>query len=145
MDIPSSRPAVGTISTGRPDTVQYREAVRTELPRAQRVTQPPSNAAGTAVDDRRSGDTASRDDRILTDRRARMERIADTIRESRQRRIEKDEAAGLLVYRTVDKETGEVVRQFPDEMVLKLKAYAREMARKEENEAADTPRVERVA
>lgn len=145
MDIPSSRPAVGTISTGRPDTVQYREAVRTELPRAQRVTQPPSNAAGTAVDDRRSGDTASRDDRILTDRRARMERIADTIRESLQRRIEKDEAAGLLVYRTVDKETGEVVRQFPDEMVLKLKAYAREMARKEEKEAADTPRVERVA
>ncbi|MGQ3355877.1 MAG: flagellar protein FlaG [Phreatobacter sp.] len=145
MDIPSSRPAVGTISTGRPDTVQYREAVRTELPRAQRVTQPPSNAAGTAVDDRRTGDMASRDDRILADRRARMERIADTIRESLQRRIEKDEAAGLLVYRTVDKETGEVIRQFPDEMVLKLKAYAREMARKEESEAADTPRVERVA
>lgn len=145
MDIPSSRPAVGTISTGRPDTVQYREAVRTELPRAQRVTQPPSNAAGTSVDDRRPGDFAARDERILADRRARVERIADTIRESLQRRIEKDDAAGLLVYRTIDKETGEVVRQFPEEMVLKLRAYAREMARKEESEAADTQRVERVA
>jgi uncharacterized FlaG/YvyC family protein len=145
MDIPSTRPAVGTNSTGRPDPVQYREAVRTELPRAQRVTQPPSNSAGSALDDRRPGDAAARDDRVLADRRARMERIADTIRESLQRRIEKDEAAGLLVYRTVDKETGEVVRQYPDEMVLKLRAYAREMARKEENEASDTRRVERVA
>jgi len=30
-------------------------------------------------------------------------------------------------------------------MVLKLKAYAREMARKEEDESADLHRIERVA
>ncbi len=145
MDIMSSRPAVGTISTARSEAVQYREAVRTELPRIQRVSQPDSNAKGSAIDDRRSGDMAARDERILADRRARMERIADTMRESLQRRIEKDDAAGVLVYRTVDRQTGEVVRQFPDEMILKLKAYAREMARKEELDAAENPRVEKVA
>lgn len=145
MDIMSSRPAVGTISTGRPETVQYREAVRTELPRVQRVTQPASAPGATAADDRRTGDMAARDERILADRRARMQRIADTVRESLQRRIEKDDAAGTLVYRTIDKTTGEVVRQFPDEMVLKLKAYAREMARREQDDAADGHRVERVA
>jgi uncharacterized FlaG/YvyC family protein len=145
MDIASHRPAVGSSSTGRPETVQYREAVRTELPRIQRVAQPASNGSTSGADDRRSGDGAARDARIFADRKARMERIADTIRESLQRRIEKDDAAGILVYRTVDKVTGEVVRQFPDEMVLKLKAYVREMARKEESQAADNQRVERVA
>ena len=145
MDISSSRPAVGSNSPGRPETVQYREAVRTELPRIQRVTQPASNDASSGTDDRRSGDGAARDARILADRKARMERIADTIRESLQKRIEKDDAAGMLVYRTVDKVTGEVVRQFPDEMILKLKAYAREMARKQEVQASDNLRVERVA
>lgn len=145
MDVMSQRPAVGSISTGRPETVQYREAVRTELPRIQRVTQPASSSGTSSADDRRSGDQWARDERILADRRARMQRVADTIRESLQRRIEKDDAADTLVYRTVDKTTGEVIRQFPDEMVLKLKAYAREMARKEAGEAADMPRVERVA
>jgi uncharacterized FlaG/YvyC family protein len=144
MDIASHRPAVGSNSTGRPDAVQYREAVRTELPREQRVAQPVGGGATTGTDDRRAGDAAVRDARILADRRARMERIADTVRESLQRRIEKDDAAGILVYRTVDKVTGEVVRQFPDEMILKLKAYAREMARQEQVEA-EGRRVERVA
>lgn len=145
MDIASHRPAVGTNSAGRPDAVQYREAVRTELPRVQRVDQPVSNDASGGADDRRSGDAAARDARILADRRARMERIADTVRESLQKRIEKDDDAGMLVYRTVDEVTGEVVRQYPDEMILKLKAYAREMARKQEVQAANDQRVERVA
>jgi uncharacterized FlaG/YvyC family protein len=144
MDIASHRPAVGSNTAGRPEAVQYREAVRTELPRDQRVAQPVGAGASTGADDRRAGDFAARDARILADRRARMERIADTVRESLQRRIEKDDAAGMLVYRTVDKVTGEVVRQFPDDMVLKLKAYAREMARKEEIQSAEQS-VERVA
>lgn len=146
MDIASHRPAVGSTATGRPDAVQYREAVRTELPRVQRVTQPLSAGAGSAADDRRSGDAAARDARILADRRARMERIADAVRESLQRRIEKDDAAGMLVYRTVDTVTGEVVRQYPEEMILKLKAYAREMERRQEGQAAGEQRtVEKVA
>lgn len=145
MDI-ASRPAVGIASTGRPEAVQYREAVRTELPRAQRVAQPLAGGASTGTGDRRAEEIAGRDARILADRGARMQRIADTIQESLQRRIERDDAAGVLVYRTVDQETGEVVRQFPEDMILKLKAYARQMARKEQDEAeTGEHRVEKVA
>ena len=144
MDVQSPRPAVGTGQFGRPETVTYREAVRTELPRVQRVEQPLAASAAAAAGDRRTGDAAARDERAQAERRARLERMADMIRESLQRRIERDDSADTLVYRTVDKVTGEVVRQFPDEMILKLKAYAREMER-QESEAEDGLRIEKVA
>ena len=43
------------------------------------------------------------------------------------------------------RDTGEVVRQFPEDMILKLKAYARQMARKEQDDAETEHRVEKVA
>ena len=35
--------------------------------------------------------------------------------------IEEDKASGTYVYKTLDRKTGEVVRQFPREEVLKLR------------------------
>ena len=35
--------------------------------------------------------------------------------------IEKDEEAGIFVYRIIDRRTGELVQQFPREEVLRLK------------------------
>ena len=35
--------------------------------------------------------------------------------------IEKDETAGVFVYRIIDRRTGDVVQQFPREEVLKMK------------------------
>ena len=40
--------------------------------------------------------------------------------------ILKDEATGLFVYRSIDKDTGEVVRQWPAESMLQFKAYLRQ-------------------
>ncbi len=37
--------------------------------------------------------------------------------------IEEDEASGAIVYKTLDRRTGEVVRQLPREEVLKLKEH----------------------
>ncbi|MBN8943944.1 MAG: flagellar protein FlaG [Rhizobiales bacterium] len=148
MDLSSSRPVVASGYLGRPETVLYREAVRTELPHSQRVAQPASAGTASSTDDRRSGDGAARDERTLADRRARMQRIADSIRESLQNRIDKDDDAGTLVYRTVDTDTGKVINQYPDEMILKLRTYAREMQRKSDQQAsteAEHPRVEKVA
>jgi flagellar protein FlaG len=34
--------------------------------------------------------------------------------------IEKDETAGIFVYRIVDRRTGDVVRQYPRDQVLKM-------------------------
>ncbi|WP_204305583.1 hypothetical protein, partial [Enterobacter ludwigii] len=74
MDLSSSRPVVASGYLGRPETVLYREAVRTELPHSQRVAQPASAGTASSTDDRRSGDGAARDERTLADRRARMQR-----------------------------------------------------------------------
>ena len=148
MDISSPRPAVGTVYVGRPETELYREAVRTELPHGQRVSQPLSSGPSAHMDDRRSGDGAARDERTFADRQARMQRLADSIRESLQQRIDMDDDAATLVFRTVNKETGKVISQYPDEMILKLRAYGRELQRREEEKAAGSaehPRVERVA
>lgn len=38
-----------------------------------------------------------------------------------------DADAGLFVYRTVDRRTGEVLRQWPIEEVLRLRSYLREL------------------
>ncbi|GAB4130417.1 MAG: hypothetical protein Kow00104_16060 [Rhodothalassiaceae bacterium] len=45
---------------------------------------------------------------------------------TRRLRIEQDEGSGRLVYQSVDRETGEVVGQFPPETILKLIAFIRE-------------------
>lgn len=45
---------------------------------------------------------------------------------SRRLRIEQDRGSGRLVYQSVDRETGEVVGQFPPETILKLIAFIRE-------------------
>lgn len=42
--------------------------------------------------------------------------------------IEEDQATGSFVYKTLNRETGEIVVQFPREQVLKLKEEARYQA-----------------
>lgn len=45
--------------------------------------------------------------------------LADDFNSSRLQ-IEEDKESGLFVYQTIDKKSGEVVRQFPPEEILKL-------------------------
>lgn len=39
--------------------------------------------------------------------------------------ISRDEATGTFIYRSIDRKTGEVVRQWPVESMLQFKAYLR--------------------
>ncbi len=41
--------------------------------------------------------------------------------------IEQDEETGTFIYRSVDPETGEVLRQWPSEQLLKLREHLSEM------------------
>ena len=41
--------------------------------------------------------------------------------------IEQDKATGTFIYRSVDPETGEVLRQWPTEQLLKLREHLAEM------------------
>ena len=68
------------------------------------------------------------------------------MRETVERNIVVDPRTRELVFQTVSKETGEVVRQIPDEAILRLRAYIREMSEAEgKGRASDVRRVEKVA
>lgn len=41
--------------------------------------------------------------------------------------IEQDKETGTFIYRSVDPETGEVIKQWPPEQLIKLREYLREM------------------
>lgn len=113
----------------RPDAVAAAGAVKTELPREASV-----QAAPEAPAVRFEG----RDD---AEARA---RVAQALREVIDRNTEIDPKTREVVFQQVDRATGEVVRQVPDEALLRLRAYAREM-READLRRGEGPRVERVA
>ena len=52
--------------------------------------------------------------------------------------------ARSLVLKVTEEPSGDVVRQIPEEVILKLRAYVRELTAKRDAES-DTPRVEKIA
>ena len=69
------------------------------------------------------------------------------LREVVERNIDLDPRTRELVFQTVNKETGEVIRQFPEEMILRLRAFARDMRAAEDKArgGGDVPHVEKLA
>jgi len=76
-----------------------RQAVKTELPASSTVT---AADAGLAV--RHDSNVASRSNQVVIDREA-----------------------ASIVYQVIDNRTSEVVKQFPDEAVLRRRAYFRSL------------------
>ena len=62
------------------------------------------------------------------------------IRDLVERHIEIEPKTREVVYQTVDKESGEVIRQVPDQALLRLRTYAREMREKSEGSRGETLR-----
>jgi flagellar protein FlaG len=71
--------------------------------------------------------------------------LESALREVVERNITVDPRTRELVFQTVSKETGEVVRQIPDEAILRLRAYVREMVEAEEHGRDGVRRVEKIA
>ena len=65
------------------------------------------------------------------------------LRDMIDRRITIEPKTREVVYQTINRESGEVIRQIPDEALLRLRAYGREMREKAEQDRTDG--VERVA
>jgi flagellar protein FlaG len=65
------------------------------------------------------------------------------IRDVIERHIEIEPKTREVVYQTVDTESGEVIRQVPDQALLRLRAYAREM--REKSDESRNARLERSA
>jgi uncharacterized FlaG/YvyC family protein len=112
----------------RTDSLAATGAVRTELPAEAAVQQV------NEVEAVRFEPSEGAKERAAAERA-----LQDVIK----RRIEIEPKSREVVYQKVNEETGEVVRQVPDEALMRLRAYAREM--REKAEASDVRRVERIA
>jgi uncharacterized FlaG/YvyC family protein len=64
-------------------------------------------------------------------------RLDEALRAVIERNIEIDSKTREVVYQVVDERTGEVTRQVPDETLLRLRTYAREMREADEARRKD--------
>jgi hypothetical protein len=111
----------------RAETLASAGAVRTELPPEAAVQQ--------------IGETATvRLD--PSDGAAERAALDEALQQVIRRRIIIDPKTREIIHQRVNEETGEVVRQIPDEAILKLRAFAREMRERAENTA---PMIEKRA
>jgi flagellar protein FlaG len=106
----------------RTDTLVASGAVRTELPPEAAVQQ----VSGIEAVRFEPSDGA----------RARAALDA-ALREVIDRRIMIEPKTREVVYQTIDRESGEVIRQLPEQAMLRLRAYSREMREKAEQSHAD--------
>ena len=141
---PKVSPPGGVNVTPRADIVATQGSVGVELPPEKTVQ---SAQAGEAVRldiraqtrDRRS--EAQTERRIEAERQSRQDAAAAT-----ERRIVIEPQTRAIVLQTTDPETGETISQLPDETLLKLRIYSRELTERARitNDAPE-PAVERSA
>lgn len=76
------------------------------------------------------------------DEQRRQQELRDVI----ERRLDIDPKTRSVILRKTNRDTGEVVEQLPDETLLKLRTWSREiLERSREAEASRSPEVERLA
>jgi uncharacterized FlaG/YvyC family protein len=137
MEIPTSvrapQPNAGLAEVAAQRMIQ--PSIRTELPATQTVS-----AVGAA--ERTEPDTRQDAASDAALRRAAIESSLVQRQRDTVRRVDRDEASNELVFRSIDAATGEVIAQFPDELILRNRTYYAQQAQ------AQTPRsdtaVERI-
>lgn len=149
----ASKPfATGAVQTViRTDIAVSNGATPVELSAEKTVR---SVAAGEAVqldiraraNEQRQDDAQQRQDNLFQQRRFDEQRRQQNLREVIDRRLEVDPQTRAIVLRKTNRETGEVVDQLPDETMLKLRAYSRDMIeRAREAGASQQHAIERTA
>ncbi|MET3891559.1 hypothetical protein ABIE41_002635 [Bosea sp. OAE506] len=156
---PRTAPVGGLPVVPRADVVATQGSVSVELPPEQTVQ---SAQAGEAVKlDLRAQERSARDldarTRDLQTRASFERRSAEGQRQERQaeqdldtavdRRIVIEPRTRAIVMQERDPETGETISQLPDETMLKLRIYSRELAdrARDAEEQPVAPQVERIA
>ena len=82
---------------------------------------------------------------VKRDRSAEQLMREATLRDFIQKRNVIDPRSRELVSRSVDTRTGEIIRQYPDEVTLKLRDYLTQLRDSEERQGAGDSRVSRIA
>src|ERR1044072_3767537 len=144
------RPTTGATQTSiaRPDPATVRQAVATDLAPAQSVTAS-SNAEAARHDAQSAQDSNVR--KIIIDAHSRdpprrpppppaaapPRHDAQSAQDSNVRKIIIDAHSREVIFQVVNAESGRVVRQVPEEAMLRLRAYTRAIAQGQTpNEAA---------
>ncbi len=109
----------------RAEPAPQRQAVRTDLPESQAVE---AVAEAQPV----KADQDEQKQRLL----AELNRAIDSRSSTPVRRVERDEASQELVFQTLSAETGMVVTQFPDDLILRQRAYQVQQRRAELEQSA---------
>lgn len=132
-----SVPAAVDYAPHRPQNKQETVAT-TELPAPQSVVQVNDSDATGAANGKAMGPSA--DDVSFA------EKIAETEPPTR-REFDLDPETADLVFKTINEDTGEVIRQLPSEAILKVRAYARDdqSAHQSGPEEAETTRIDKEA
>ena len=103
-------------------------AVKTILPTPATVTAT-DNSQAARFDSKRSNPNAALD---------------EAARQAIERNLAFDKETNSLIFTEIEQPSGEVKRQIPDDVILKLRAHVREYSKKSDAES-DTPRVEKIA
>ncbi len=82
---------------------------------------------------------------VKRDRFAEQQLRELALREFIQRRNVVDPRSRELVSRSVDTRTGEIIRQYPDEVTLKLRDYLSQLRDSEERQSESESRISRIA
>jgi len=69
----------------------------------------------------------ARDQRVEVLQAAIEKLIRKSLPANSKLQIERDKETGAFIYRSIDTETGEIIRQWPPEQLLKLREYMAQM------------------
>jgi uncharacterized FlaG/YvyC family protein len=114
MDASAIRQTYGAVPVQavRPESSQQRGSVATELPARQSVG---SAWEGSAVRNEASQTAAA------------MSRMAELVARPTEQRFERDRKTDALVFKRIDPASGEVLMQLPEQSLLDLRAYLRDL------------------
>jgi uncharacterized FlaG/YvyC family protein len=116
MDAAAIRQTYGAVPVQavRPESPQQRGSVATELPARQSVAS--AWEAGAVRND--ASPTAMA-----------MSRMAELVARPVEQRFERDRKTDALVFKRIDPASGEVLMQLPEQSLLDLRAYLRDLER----------------
>lgn len=138
---------IGPPPVSRADVTAQAGSVAVDLPPEKTVQSAP---AGSAVNVEVRAETRDAQNRADGERRARANdqnnraatRTAD---DTVERKLIIDPQTRAIVLQKKDLQTGETISQLPDETLLKLRAYARELGERAREASENHPQVERTA
>lgn len=138
---------IGTVPVTRADVSAQAGSVAVDLPPEKTVQ---SASAGSAVNVEVRAETRDAQSRANGERRAQANdqnnrTAAQTTDETVERKLVIDPQTRAIVIQKKDTRTGETVSQLPDEVLLKLRAYSRELSERARETAEANHQIERTA